>query len=227
LPNAAYIGLVIRCFFMVGLALCCGFLGLKAQGLNAPGELPHAFKQSPKILVGLDSRRSFISNRDVKIMGLRVGLDFEKHARVGFGIYTLASPFSRTFIRPNQLGILDTLQCQLEFAYMTAYFEYVVLTTKHWEVSVPLHLGIGDVGFTLLPDPPKAFLLGEMSVQASYKIVPFLGLAGGFGYRQIFLGGYLIRENFDAPIYSFGIKFWTGYLIEKVLKKMKPPAQSS
>jgi hypothetical protein len=200
---------------------------MQAQVLNAPRDLPGAFATSPKILVAVDSRRSFISNRDVKIMGVRVGLDFDKKARVGFGVYALASPFNRTFIRPNYSGIVDTMTCQLKFSYMTGYFEYVVLTTKHWEVSVPVHLGIGDVGFTLLPDPPEAFLLGEVSVQAYYKIVPFLGLAGGFGYRQILLGGYQIRENFDALIYSFGIKFWAGYLMEKVLKKIKPPAQSS
>ncbi|MEY3443081.1 MAG: hypothetical protein RLZZ519_1362, partial [Bacteroidota bacterium] len=148
-----------------------------------------------------------------------VGLDFEKRARVGFGVYTLASQFNRNFIRTDFFGIVDTIESQLRFNYLTAYFEYVLLTTKHWEVSIPLHLGVGDASFTKLNQEPKSFLLGEVLVLANYKIFPFLGLAAGIGYRQILVGGYAIRENFDAPSYNFGIRFWAGYFVEKYLKK--------
>lgn len=206
------------CFpVLLGLLLAC--LPAKAQLLHAPKELPAAFRAAPKLLVGLDGRRSFISNRDVKLLGVRVGLEFEKRMRVGFGLYTLASPFTRTFVRVNDLGIPDTLHPQLRFSYMTAFGEYILLSTQHWEVSFPLQLGIGDAGFQGLAEEPQAFLLGEVGIWASYKVFPFLGLAGGVGYRHILLGGNLIRENFNAPTYSFGLKLWTGYLLDKVFKK--------
>ena len=210
-------------FATLVLWMCLTAIAAKAQLLNPPRDIPAAFRQSPKLLVGLDSRRSFVSGRDVKVMGVRVGLDFEKRARVGFGVYTLASEFNRNFIRTDFFGIVDTIQAQLRFNYLTAYFEYVLLTTKHWEVSLPLHIGIGDVSFTKINQDPKSFLLGEMMVLANYKIFPFLGLAAGVGYRQILLGGYAIRDNFDAPSYSFGIKFWAGYLVDKIIKKKKEP----
>ncbi|MBL0015687.1 MAG: hypothetical protein KA239_03555 [Bacteroidia bacterium] len=210
-------------FATLVLWMCLTAIAAKAQLLNPPRDIPAAFRQSPKLLVGLDSRRSFVSGRDVKVMGVRVGLDFEKRARVGFGVYTLASEFNRNFIRTDFFGIVDTIQAQLRFNYLTAYFEYVLLTTKHWEVSLPLHIGIGDVSFTKINQDPKSFLLGEVMVLANYKIFPFLGLAAGVGYRQILLGGYAIRDNFDAPSYSFGIKFWAGYLVDKIIKKKKEP----
>ncbi|MBK9451330.1 MAG: hypothetical protein IPN95_18360 [Bacteroidetes bacterium] len=210
-------------FATLVLWMCLTAIAAKAQLLNPPRDIPAAFRQSPKLLVGLDSRRSFVSGRDVKVMGVRVGLDFEKRARVGFGVYTLASEFNRNFIRTDFFGIVDTIQAQLRFNYLIAYFEYVLLTTKHWEVSLPLHIGIGDVSFTKINQDPKSFLLGEVMVLANYKIFPFLGLAAGVGYRQILLGGYAIRDNFDAPSYSFGIKFWAGYLVDKIIKKKKEP----
>lgn len=215
----AYICAVNRKFAFFLLFLCLATVSTQAQLINSPREIPAAFRQSPKLLVGLDSRRSFVSGRDVKVMGVRVGLDFEKRARVGFGVYTLASEFNRNFIRTDFFGVVDTIESSLRFAYMTGYFEYVLLATKHWEVSIPFHLGVGDVSFTKLDQEPKAFVLGEVLILANYKIFPFLGLAAGVGYRQILLGGYPIRENFDAPSYSFGIKFWAGYLVEKLLKK--------
>ena len=216
---------VNRWIFTVLMGLLLAASSLSAQVINHPRELGAAFRQSPKLLVGLDSRRSFISGRDVKVMGLRVGLEFEKRARVGFGVYTLASQFQRKFIQINYLGLADTVTTQLEFSYMTAYFEYILLTTKHWEVSFPIHVGIGDVGFSKVAGEPQACLLTEVNAWASYKIFPFLGLAGGVGYRQILAGGDAIRENFNAPTYNFGIKFWAGYLVEKI--KMKRKQRSS
>lgn len=207
---------VNRLIFTVLIGFLLVAASLSAQVINPPRDLGPAFRQSPKLLVGLDSRRSFISGRDVKMMGIRVGLEFDKRARVGFGVYTLASQFQRKFVQINYLGLADTVTTQLEFSYMSAYFEYILLTTKHWEVSFPIHLGVGDVGFSKVATEPQACLLGEVNVWASYKILPFLGLAGGVGYRQILLGGTAIRENFNAPTYSFGIKFWAGYFVEKI-----------
>lgn len=214
------------CLFGLGLM----FVGCLAKGqlLNSPKALPAAFAQTPKLLVGLDTKRSFITDRDVKIMGVRVGLDFDKRARVGFGVYTLASPYHRVFSLETPFGNPRAVNSQLRFVYMSAYFEYVLLLTKHWEVSLPLHVGVGDVSFSKLAGTPNPFLMSELTVLASYKIFPFFGLAAGVGYRQIVLGGDAIGRNFNAPTYNLGIKLWAGYLVEKVLeKRAKKKAQSS
>lgn len=198
------------------------FSSLQGQVIHDPRKLGEALKMSPKLSVALESRRSFISNVDVKVVGLKTSLDFERRARLGFGVYFLASPFNRKFILPNALGTQnDTIDSKLQFTYLSVFFEYVILTTKRWELSLPIHLGLGDVGFTGIPAEPKTVLLLEANLLASYKIFPFIGLGGGIGYRQMLLGGDLIRENFNSPTYSFGVKFWLGYLYEKLIKKKK------
>jgi hypothetical protein len=195
---------------------------LPAQVFNDLRKLGPALRQAPKMTLCLDSRRSFISASDVKTLGLRTSLDFDKRARLGFGVYFLASSFYHNFIRVDGLGQPDTVRAKLRFTYMTAYFEYVILSTKRWECSVPVHLGIGDVGFSELNEEPKTVLLTEATVLASYKIFPFFGLGGGVGFRQILAGGNPIRENFNSPTYSFGLKFWFGYLYERYIKKSDP-----
>ncbi len=200
-------------------------LQLQGQAFNDLRKLGPALQQQPKLSLGIDSRRSFISSRDVKMLGVRVSLDFERRARLGFGIYFLASEFRRTFLPFTIPGQIDTISnARLRFTYISAYFEYVILSTKRWECSLPVHLGLGDIGFDNLPEEPKTVLLTEATLLASYKILPFIGLGGGVGYRQILAGGNLIRENFNSPTYSFGLKFWFGYLYEKLIKKKTAPA---
>jgi hypothetical protein len=220
----AYICPVKLRYLAIVVLLLVTALHLQGQILHAPRDIGPAMRQAPKLLLGMDSRHSFISARDVKVMGLRVGLDFDSRARMGFGVYVLASEFHRTFLPTGQPGRTDTIHnAKLQFTYLSAYFEYVVLMTKRWECSVPIHIGIGDVGFQQLPEEPKTVLLAEGTVLAHYKIFPFFGLGGGVGYRQMIAGGELIRENFNSPTYSFGLKFWLGYLYEKLIKKQPTP----
>jgi hypothetical protein len=206
-------------------------LALSVQGQkSAPvfhdlRKLGTALQSPPKLSLGLDSRRSFISNRDVKMLGLRVSMDFQNRARLGFGLYFLASPYYRLFNEIDAQGLPTTARHKLQFTYISAYFEYVILSSLRWEFSMPVHLGIGDVGFVGLVEEPKSVLLTEATLLGSYKIFPFLGLGGGVGYRQILAGGTLIRENFNSPTYSFGLKFWFGYLYQKYIKKQAPVQQ--
>lgn len=192
---------------------------LPAQGLQSPRDWPASLRQAPKLSVGMDTRRSFISRSDVKIIGLKVNLDFENRLRLGYGVYFLGSPFFRNFIVPTQLGNLDTINSRLDFVYLSAFAEYVFFLNERWEFSSPISLGIGDVGFQNIGEEKKTVLLTELSVMGSYKIFPFFGLGGGIGYRQILAGGQVVRENFNSPIYSFGLRFWIGYLYQKYIKK--------
>jgi hypothetical protein len=190
-------------------------------------KLPAAFLNSPKFQLGLDNRRSFIRDRDVGIIGLRAGLDFEGRARVGFGVYTLSSPFEETLVQKDFLGILDTTRARLRLSYMTAYFGYVLFLTKRWEVSVPVHLGVGDYRYTKLRMDPRTYLMTEAGLSASYRIAPFIGLTGGIGHRVVLAGGAAIRQSFNAATYSLGIKIWTGYILERFMEMRKRRTQSS
>lgn len=206
-----------RICFWILFSLCCA-RPASAQGLNKPADLAEAFQSSPRLILGFDSRRSFISRRDVRIFGVRAGLNFDDKARAGWGIYFLASPFRRTFEVPNPATMeLDTIDSQLSFVYMSVWFEYVLLTTKRWELSAPLHLGLGTIDFPGVPNLSGTnVLLTELVAQGHYKIFPFVGLGAGVGFRKILLGGQSIRNNFDAPIYKFSVKVWLSWFVDKI-----------
>lgn len=198
--------------------------GASAQVFHKPSEIGEAFRSGEaKIIVGLDSRRSFISRRDVKVFGVRAGLDLQGKVRFGFGAYFLRSPFSRTFFWQNPFGLTDTLVSPLNFNYMTVFFEPVVLTTKRWELSLPFHLGVGDAFYDgpqyFTPSTPQTIFLVEGSVIGHYKILPWLGIGGGVGFRQMLRANTYLKEDFNAPIYMLNLKIFTGYILKKLLKK--------
>lgn len=201
------------------MVLLLSMASVKAQYLQSPKYWAAALRLPPKLNVSLDSKRSFISNRDVKTLGLKANLDFDNRVRLGFGVYFLQSPFYRSLKVTDYYGVEDTVKAKLDFVFMTGFFEYVFLTTKRWELSAPFALGIGDVQFRDVGMKPQAVMTSEFGIQGSYKVFPFIGLGGGVGYRQIISGGKLIRENFNSPTYSFGLKFWFGYLYQKFFKK--------
>jgi hypothetical protein len=204
---------------LAGCVLLLLVASLKAQVFQSPKDWPAALRLAPKLNVGLDSKRSFISNRDVKTLGLKASLDFDNRLRLGFGVYFLQSPFYRSLSVTDYFGVEDTVRAKLDFVFMTSFVEYVFLSTKRWELSSPLALGIGDVVFRDVGMRPQPVLTSELGLQGSYKVFPWIGLGGGVGYRQILSGGKLIRENFNSPTYSFGLKFWFGYLYQKYFKK--------
>lgn len=200
------------------------FLGL-SQGVNKPRDIRDAFHSpNAKLIVGLDSRRSFISRRDVQVFGVRGGYDLDNKVRFGVGAYFLRSPFYRTFFFENpDNGGRDTLTARLRFNYMTLFVEPVLLSTRRWEVSFPLHLGIGDSRYEG-PGPIDAFtlrtvMLTEVGVAAHYKIFQWIGLGAGVGFRQMIRGNIYIREDFNAPTYSFAVKIFTGYIIDQVFNR--------
>ena len=110
---------------------------VKAQGLTHPRDIPAAFHESPKLMVELDSRRSFISNRDNQILGGRIGFNFDQNIAVGFGLYALASRFDKSFTLTNEIGGIDTIRSRLKFAYISMWAEYILLVTKSCTQTQP------------------------------------------------------------------------------------------
>lgn len=196
--------------------LCCATaLQLPAQVLISPREAWEAFDKKPKFFGGLDSHRSFISKRDVGIFGVRAGLEFNGRLRMAVGVYTLQSKFERQFEVPR-IDRIDTISASMRYSHFSYILEYVALSSKRWEINMPLSLGFAEINFPQAPGFQKQqFLQGALGMYAQYKIFPFLGIAGGVGYRQILIGSPLIAEDFNGPTYSFGVKLYLGWFIKK------------
>lgn len=199
---------------------------VKSSILTRPADIRDAFRSDKvKVSVGLDSRRSFVSRQDVNMLGARAGLDFDGMVRVGGGIYFLFSDIHQQFVLTNpSTGEDSTVTARLRFNYITFFFEPVILKSRRWEISIPLHLGLGDTYFEgagFDQSRPRTVVLSEASVIGHYKIFPWIGLGGGVGYRTMLKGNNLLGENFHAPIYMFTLKIFVGWIYLKLFKPEK------
>lgn len=180
-----------------------------------------SLKKKPKFFAGFDSRHSFISRRQVNIGGVRLGLTYDQRVRFSFGLYFLVTPFFRNQILSNG----DTITSKLGFAYFAGACEYVFFKSKRWEISVPFYTGIGGTSLSRRDSTKGLIIPLESSVNAVYKIWPWLGLGWGVGYRFMLVNNKKVPENFNNPIYVLGIRLYFGEIYRAVLKKKKPEDQ--
>ncbi|MBY0425342.1 MAG: hypothetical protein K2Q22_06880, partial [Cytophagales bacterium] len=107
---------------------------------------------------------------------------------------------------------------------------YVVFQRRRWEISIPLQLGLGQATYQThvtttftdprthekversfnRPDENNLIFLGELSVNAHYKIFTWLGIGVGFGYRRLFNDNDnpKIASTFDYPIWLWKVKIF-------------------
>jgi hypothetical protein len=205
--------------FIIGFICFLAALSLaQAQGMTDTTQSPLKFT------LNLDSRQSFIKNREVSIIGGKAGIQIGKKWRTGLAYYTLYSPLNILYLDGD-----DTLNLQTRFQYISTYIEYVIFHGERWEISLPLQYGYGFCKFSkqtkdgsTLKEAPRQMNLGEISINGYYKVWKWIGVDAGLGYRTIFDERALLKRFFDAPIYTIKLKIFIGDFYRDVFVRKRP-----
>ena len=205
---------VVRTFlFRAMMVLCCSTVAaaVQAQLLDS---LALFSQERPKFIVKLDSRGSFISNSNVRLMGVKVGLEHAGRFQYGLGYTFLSSPVEQL----RTVNGVAATPVRLRLGYVTPYVEYAFYQREPWEVRIPVQFGLG--GGSLVYDDAeghtqqfkRAFLfLYEPSMTVQYRFLRYFGLSAGWGFRLVLTNAQL-DETLTAPIYLFGLKVFFGDL---------------
>jgi hypothetical protein len=181
-------------------------------------------KSKPKFMLGFDARNSFVAGNEASFFGIRTGLRFESRYKAGLGLYGVNTPAKIREISFEELGREDAIDdgnLYVNFAYFSFFLEPMVYEDNRWEITVPIHSGIGGVELLYRDTTDihrlwvnSSTTLVEVSITAEYRIYSWLGIGAGLGYRQIILGNREIRKSLSAPIYTFNLKVYPGMLIK-------------
>lgn len=157
----------------------------------------------------LDVRRSIVREIPVRISGLKIGVTFKRNHSIGIGYYNMGRPIfgglyisrpveydeNRTLISKRDGSNFDLhARIKMEMAYASLFYEHRFFTHRKWNMDVNGQFGFGNVyiyaydketGRQLFNGRPKKdfIKLVEASVSVQYKIVEWLGLGAGVGYR--------------------------------------------
>ena len=188
-------------FIFLFICFFYGYAG--AQFLDS---IQSAINQKGSFSFSFNSRNSYITTASAHIWGFMVGVRFDRKVAIGGGINVLNSPIVKT---ENIEG--QDVQAKLNFSFVSYYVEYLFKLSKHWEIDVPLSIGIGGSSFTYtlagLPQvsDKRTVIPLEPSVEVDYDFNKFWGLYIQTGYRWMLVNNKYINENFNSPTYSFGL----------------------
>jgi hypothetical protein len=195
---------------VIACCLICAFPA-RAQLLDSIGSFT---KERPRPVVKLDSRGSFISNENVRLMGVKVGLEHAGRFQYGIGYSFLTTPVSQVRTVEGQ----GTVVARLRFGYVTPYVEYAFYERGHWEARIPVQLGFGDGALVYRDTEGRKQRIGhsfvflyEPSMTVQYRFLKYFGANVGWGYRLVFTRADL-HERLSAPIYLYGVKVFFGDL---------------
>lgn len=193
----------MRASWLVLLVVLSGHC--RAQFLDSIAEFT---RERPRVVVKLDSRGSFVANRNVGFWGVKVGLEHAGRFQYGIGYAFLRRGVSYEREVPG----MGSVPVELRFGYVTPYVEYAFYQRGPWEVRIPVQFGIG-AGSLVYQDEEgerrryahSGVFLYEPSMTVQYRFLKYLGAQAGWGFRLAFTNGTL-GEPLTAPIYIVGLK---------------------
>lgn len=185
-------------------------------------EYKKSFHTKPKLDVKFDNRFSFIRDGDVKTIGIKVGVSFRRKFKLGLGINQMLFPVESSVINNS-----DTLiPVDLEYFYFSPYLEYVYYSSRRWEFSLSTQFGIGAASYQYKNEKGEKVKLRESTVLSyepamliDYKIIRWIGIGTGVGYRLVLYKEPIIKENFSSPEYVIKLKIYLGEIVRTITGK--------
>jgi hypothetical protein len=179
-----------------------------------------------KFFLGFDARRSFVLKNNSKFNGIKIGLSYKNKHRFGLGLYGMQEPI--TFVgevdRFKHPDATDTVR--FNFGYGSLFYEYVWLKNKRWDLSTPIHFGIGNLAFSY-KDTSSLYkplfgggvLMTELTGVAQFKVFRWFALGSGVGYRMMLIDDITIRKSLNSPVYIFQVKILFGEIYKMTFRR--------
>ena len=160
--------------------------------------------QKWKFAFQFDNRFSKISENEIVIFGAKAGLQYKKLTRFGLGCSFITNPV--TVINFNKKANANETN-KINFWYFSVFNDWIIYKREHWDVFATEQIGFGKPNFVkeinedIVSDFNAHLFVNEVSAQVDYKVLPWVGLGTGFGYRNILNPKERLRATLNAPIY--------------------------
>jgi hypothetical protein len=188
------------------------------------------FQQRPHLFAKFDTRNSFIENSRAKIFGLKLGLNYGKRLHVGLGynqLYPPATDFDTYYYYTHPSKEKDSVAAHLRMYYVSAHVEYIFYQTKHWELSMPLQIGVGKTYYVYTMFNQKGHFqenwnfIYEPAVSVEYKFLRWFGVGADIGYRFMITSDRKINQKFNSPIYAFKFLIYYNEIFKSIFPDSK------
>ncbi len=187
--------------------------GISAQFEN---EFKNSFKERPKLDIKADSRGSFIKNFLVVTAGIKVGLNYNNKVKFGLGYNLLFNEVNST----TQLEGVE-IPVKFNYRYFSPYIEYVYFDSKRWSFCLSSQIGVGEAYYNAIDIgngsdrvAESIMVSYEPAMYIDYKIIKYLGIGTGVGYRIMLFKNNSIDEQMTYPEYILKVKVYFGEIFK-------------
>ena len=191
------------------LLLLIASYSVQGQLLDSIGQF---LQEPPRFVARLDVRGGFISNRSVRFVGVKAGIDHGRRFQYGLG-YSLLFPSEA---RDAQVEG-RTESGFLRMGYVAPYVDYAFYQRGHWEARIPVQLGFGagsrsnrDAEGKRRTIARTGLILYEPAMTVQYRFLRYFALGAGWGFRLVIQTGDDLGERLTAPVYLFGLRVFLG-----------------
>lgn len=205
-----------KIYFLLIVLLHCG-IHLQGQSIGS------ALKKRPSVYGGFESRNSFVQGATADLSGLKIGVSFDNTIKFSFARYKLISDIVelKNVKLPNQQDTL--VRSNLQLLYYAPGAEYVIYKKDPWQISIPVEIGIGKSYFTYFVSKGKkerayqsSIVLIEPGISGHYKVVRWVGVGFGVGYRAMIKNNPDIDTRVSNFTFSIGVKLFFSEIIDSI-----------
>lgn len=181
-----------------------------------------AMKEKARVVLSFHNRNTFVKAAEVKLYGLQAGLDYSEHIKFFIAVYGFSNE-NRKWLIDSDIFQADSVLQATSLSYFSLGVEHSFYQKGRLTLRTPLQIGIGTVtndhfsnNVLLLRDKDLVIPI-EGGVNAYYKLIDWLILKSGVGYR-ISLGNTDVLKM-SSPYYNLGISIAIRPLYQRVFNK--------
>lgn len=186
----------------------------------------HDVRDKPRFIFNFDARRQEVQGTVVRFFGLRAGVQ-ERYNIYAIGLYGLGDPFVESGVVLEGVGQRD-LDVRTSMGYISGTYERILLDGTHWQLSTPFMAGIGeavvdyrDSTGIFVPYRRTRLYPLETGVRASFKLLFWLYVQGGVGYRKVVGPSALVNREYTGPTWNFGLSIKLGKIYRYAKDKLE------
>lgn len=170
----------------------------------------------------LDARQTIISGQRARMGGLRIGMEYRRVHRFGFGFYGTES--DGVFVNSLDEINAEISSARLRLNYRSIFYERVLFFNKKWEWSATAHLGSGTItgdykirgSETVRSFPERRVSPFEISTTGYYNITWWCSVGSGVGYRFLRNAPEEVQPVYNAPVAIVRLRIKFGKLIKSI-----------
>lgn len=215
-------------FVLLQMAVLSPFEALSQQKDDTPLV---SFRAKPKPFVTYDLSGSLVGGKGATTSELRGGLDFKRKLRLGIGWAWVVSDIVEDKEVTLESGKDSIVPAELRMSFGTASAEYTFFENDRWQITGPFMIGFGNTYFRYnervdgeykkqKTEKNPVAVFGP-SVTATYKLLKWVGVSVGIGYRFMVKDEDEVREKLSSPIYSLKARIFFDEVYKSLFVKEK------